>query len=338
MNSTMMWNVTVMVSEFILQCAIDPDQKTIITVSLALIYLTTLIGNLLVIVVITIDLHLHTPMFWYICCLAIIDIANSSNLIPRMLGILLFNSSIVPYGPCLLQLSMVGYLGVLEGNLLLVMACDRYVAVVYPLRYPLIVTSKVVWSSIFLVNIIGVVIVTPYMVYVRELSFCRTNVLPFCFCDYATMVQIACTDDPKYIVILSITTGISASYCVTLTVFSYYKIARAALKISSVKGKQKVFSTLTCLTHLLVVELFYIPLLTSYVFPGAGVQLSAEAYNTMVIIGNIVPPMMNPLIYSFRNKEIKNGIYKVHQVWTFYTLMFCFLRDTKNNYKMEMLK
>ncbi|XP_028646232.2 olfactory receptor-like protein DTMT [Erpetoichthys calabaricus] len=302
----MMWNVTVMVSEFILQCAIDPDQKTIITVSLALIYLTTLIGNLLVIVVITIDLHLHTPMFWYICCLAIIDIANSSNLIPRMLGILLFNSSIVPYGPCLLQLSMVGYLGVLEGNLLLVMACDRYVAVVYPLRYPLIVTSKVVWSSIFLVNIIGVVIVTPYMVYVRELSFCRTNVLPFCFCDYATMVQIACTDDPKYIVILSITTGISASYCVTLTVFSYYKIARAALKISSVKGKQKVFSTL--LTHLLVVGLFYFPLMISYILPGVGVKLSTEACTSLIIVAILVPPMMNPLIYSFRNKEIKSSI------------------------------
>ncbi|XP_028646230.2 olfactory receptor 1052-like [Erpetoichthys calabaricus] len=307
----MMWNgtVTVTVSEFVLHCAIDPEQRTITIVSLALIYFVTLIGNLLVIAVITMNPHLKTPMFLYICFLAIIDVVNSTNLIPRMLAILLFNSSTVPYGPCLLQLSVVYYLGVLEGNLLLVMACDRYVAVVYPLRYPSIVTSKVVCASIFLVNIIGAVILTPYLVYVRELSFCRTNVLPYCFCDYATMVQIACTDDPKYIVILSITTGISASYCVTLTVFSYYKIARAALKISSVKGKQKVFSTL--LTHLLVVGLFYFPLMISYILPGVGVKLSAEACTSLIIVAILVPPMMNPLIYSFRNKEIKSSIHRL---------------------------
>ncbi|XP_039601975.1 olfactory receptor 1-like [Polypterus senegalus] len=305
----MTWNVTVLVSEFILQCVIDPDQKTIITVSLALIYLTTLIGNLLVIVVITIDLHLHTPMFRYICCLAIIDIANSSNIIPRMLGILLFNYSAIPYEPCLLQLSMLGYLGLLEGNLLLVMACDRYVAVVYPLRYPSIVTSKVVWASIILVILIGFILLIPYLVYARELSFCRTNVSPYCFCDYATMVQIACNDDPKYAVLLSTTTLIVAMYCVTLTLFSYYKIARAALKISSVKGKQKVYSTL--LTHLPVVALFYLPLIISYMLPGVGVKLSTEACNSLIIVGILVPPMVNPLIYSFRNKEIKSSIYRL---------------------------
>uniref|UniRef100_A0A8C4SVP2 Olfactory receptor n=1 Tax=Erpetoichthys calabaricus TaxID=27687 RepID=A0A8C4SVP2_ERPCA len=296
-----------MVSEFILQCAIDPDQKTIITISLALIYLTTLIGNLLVIVVITIDLHLHTPMFWYICCLAILDIANSSNIIPRMLGILLFNYSIVPYEPCLLQLSMVGYLALMEGNLLIVMACDRYVAVVYPLRYPLIVTSKVVWASIILVIIIGLAYLIQYLVYVRELSFCHSNVSPYCFCDYATLVQIACNDDPKYAILLSTTTVITAAYGVTLIFFSYYKIAQAALKISSIKGKQKVFGTI--FTHLSVVTLFYLPLIISYILPGVG--LSTEACNSLIIVGILVPPMVNPLIYSFRNKEIKSSIYRL---------------------------
>ncbi|KAG2456895.1 olfactory receptor 1M1-like [Polypterus senegalus] len=305
-NFAMMQNVTVTVAEFVLHCAVEPDKKNLTIISLFFIYLVTMIGNLLVIVVITINPHLHTPMFSYICFLAIIDALNSSNLIPRMLAVLLFNSSIVPYGPCLLQMSVVYFLGIVEAHLLVVMACDRYVAVVYPLRYPSIVTSKVVWVSIFLVNIITLAIHAPYQVYVRELSFCRTNVLPYCFCDYATMVQISCTNDPKYIVIMSITTGIQAVYCVGLTLFSYLRIGTAALKITSDKGKQKVFSTL--LTHLLVVGLFYFPLMISYILPGVGVKLSAEACTTLVIVAIMIPPMMNPLIYSFRNKEIKGSI------------------------------
>uniref|UniRef100_A0A8C4XD61 Olfactory receptor n=1 Tax=Erpetoichthys calabaricus TaxID=27687 RepID=A0A8C4XD61_ERPCA len=295
--------------KFVLHCAIEPDQKNLTIISLFFIYLVTMIGNLLVIVVITTNPHLHTPMFLYICFLAIIDAVNSSNLIPRMLAVLLFNSSAVPYGPCLLQMSVVYFLGIVEAHLLVVMACDRYVAVVYPLRYPSIVTSKVVWVSIFLVNIIALAILTPYLVYVRELSFCRTNILPYCFCDYSTMVQISCTNDPKYIVIFTtIITGVGG---LAIILFSYGRIVVAALKISSADGKKKVFSTL--LTHLLVVCLFYLPLMISYILPGIGVQLSAEAYNVLVIIAIMVPPMMNPIIYSFRNKEIKGSIYRL---WT----------------------
>ncbi|KAG2464739.1 olfactory receptor 24-like [Polypterus senegalus] len=248
-------NATVAVSEFVLHCAIEKDKMTFTIAALALIYMVTLVGNLLVIVVIIINPHLQSPMFFYIGTLAAIDVVNSTNLIPRMLAILTFNANTVPYGPCLLQLSVVYHLGVTEGLLLSVMACDRYVAVVYPLRYPSIVTNKTVCISIFLVNVIAAAILTPYMVFATELSFCHTNVLPYCFCDFVTMVHISCTVDPRHLTLLSSTTIIT----------------------------------------------------------GIGVQLSAEAYNVLVIIAIMVPPMMNPIIYSFRNKEIKGSIYRL---WT----------------------
>ncbi|XP_051781894.1 olfactory receptor 13G1-like [Erpetoichthys calabaricus] len=304
-------NATIYVPEFVLHCAIEEDKMTFTIVALALIYVVTLFGNLLVIVVIILNPHLQNPMFLYIFTLAVIDVVNSTNLIPQMLAILVFNDTIVPYGPCLFQVSVVYHLGLTEGILFPVMACDRYLAVVYPLRYPSIVTNKTTGLTILLVNILAAAILVPYMVFARELSFCRTNVLPYCFCDFVTMIHISCTEDPRHLALLSSTTIVTGIGGMGICLLSYIRIVVAALKISSVEGKKKALST--TVTHLLVVSLFYVPLMISYILPGLGVQVSAEAYNVLVIIAIMVPPMMNPIIYSFRNKEIKSSIYRL---WT----------------------
>ncbi|KAG2456390.1 olfactory receptor 1496-like [Polypterus senegalus] len=302
-------NSSVIVSEFVLYCSINSDQKNITVCALTFIYLLSLFGNLLVILVILWNPQLHAPMYIYIMALAIIDLANSTVLIPKMISVVLLDSSVVPYGACMLQMFVILHVEEMESLLLTFMAVDRYIAVIYPLRYPSIITNKTVCIGIFILNIFGLIFKSPFVFFATELSFCHSNILPYCFCDYATMVHVACTEDPKYLKFLSavvITTGI---FPLALILFSYGRIALAALKISSVEGKKKVFST--CLTHLLVVGLFYIPLLSSYILPGAGVKLSTEAYNTMVIVGNVVPPMVNPIIYSFRNKEIKSCILRL---------------------------
>ncbi|XP_039601966.1 putative olfactory receptor 7A2 [Polypterus senegalus] len=279
--SVKMPNETIYVPEFVLQCAIEKDKITFTIVALAFIYVGTILGNLLVIVVIILNPHLQNPMFYYIFTLAVIDVVNSTNLIPRILAILVFNDNVVPYGPCLFQLSIVYHLGLTESFLFPVMACDRYLAVVYPLRYPSIVTNKTVGLSILFVNICAAATLVPYMVFARELSFCRSNVLPYCFCDFVTMIHISCTSDPRHLALLSSTTIITGFGGLGICLLSYIRIVLAALKISSVEG--------------------------------LGVQVSAEAYNVLVIIAILVPPMMNPIIYSFRNKEIKGSIYRL---WT----------------------
>uniref|UniRef100_A0A8C4SS82 Olfactory receptor n=1 Tax=Erpetoichthys calabaricus TaxID=27687 RepID=A0A8C4SS82_ERPCA len=301
-----MSNTTITVTEFVLHCVINADQKSATISILALIYLLSLFGNLLVIAVIVMNSQLHAPMYLYIGTLAVIDLANSSVLIPKMLSVLQLDSSVVPFGACVLQMFVVFHVEEMESLLLLFMAVDRYIAVVYPLRYPSVITNKTVWTAVIALNIFGIISIMPYIFFTAELSFCHSNILKYCFCDYATMVDVAY---PKYLIFLAagcITTGILP---MVLILISYCRIALAALKISSVEGKKKVFST--CLTHLLVVGLFYIPLTLSYILPGVGVKLSTESYNTMVIVGNVLPPMMNPLIYSFRNKEIKSNIQRL---------------------------
>uniref|UniRef100_A0A8C4SS19 G-protein coupled receptors family 1 profile domain-containing protein n=1 Tax=Erpetoichthys calabaricus TaxID=27687 RepID=A0A8C4SS19_ERPCA len=207
-------------SEFVLHCLIEADQRRYIIAALAFIYLLSLFGNLLVIIVIILNDKLHAPMYIYIGTLAVIDLANSTILIPKMLADLRVLLSPVPYGLCFFQMSIILNVEEMESLLLTLMAFDRYVAVVHPLRYNTIVTNKRVWLSVIMMNV--------------------------------------------------------------FLIFS-------AIRISSAERKKKAFSTI--LTHLLVVFFFYVPLLTSYILPGAGVKLSEEAYNTMVIVGNVVPPI-----------------------------------------------
>uniref|UniRef100_A0A8C4SSZ5 Olfactory receptor n=1 Tax=Erpetoichthys calabaricus TaxID=27687 RepID=A0A8C4SSZ5_ERPCA len=293
------------VPEFVLQCFIDSGQWSYTIAALFLIYLISFTGNFLVVLVIIMNPQHQTPMFLYIATLAVVDLMNSTNLIPRMLAAMIYGPLSVSYGPCALQVHVEGHILVVETLLLSLMAVDRYVAVVYPLRYPSLVTNKTVLVS----NVIAVIIITPLTILLTELIFCISNSLPSCFCDYPTMVQIACNDDPKFLTYLSTITVIFAFGPLLLILFSYIRITQAALQISSVEGKKKVFST--CLTHLLVVGTIYIPLFLSYMLPGLGIPLSIEAYNTLIIVGNTVPPMLNPIIYSFRNKEIKGSILKL---------------------------
>ncbi|KAG2456646.1 OL480 protein, partial [Polypterus senegalus] len=299
---------SISVSEFVLLCTVDSQKISYTIAVLTMVYLVTMFGNFLVILVIAINPQLQRPMYICIATLAVIDLVGSTNIIPKLIAVLLDWTSI-PYGLCLLQMLLVLYLEAAESLLLAFMACDRYVAVILPLQYSTLITDKILVSAITVLNIVPAAFLLPNLIFIIEFSFCNTNVLNYCFCDYSALVKIACNEDPKYFVILSSASFVFGACPFGFILLSYIRIAYAALKISSIEGKRKTFNTLT--THLLVVGLFNIPLLTSYVLTGVGVKLSTEAYNTMVIVANTVPPMLNPLIYSFRNKEIKINIQKL---------------------------
>ncbi|XP_028646150.2 olfactory receptor 2AT4-like [Erpetoichthys calabaricus] len=230
-------------------------------------------------------------------------------MIPRMLVTLILGSHAVPYGPCVLQIHVDGHILIVGTFVLSFMAIDRYVAVVYPLRYPSVVTNKTVLVSLMHTNICATVLILPFPVFLAELPFCNGNVLPSCYCDYITMVQMACRRDPKFLTYMSVMTLIFAIGPLLLILLSYLRITLAALQISSIEGRKKVFST--CSTHLLVVAIVYLPVLLLYALPGAGIVLSTEAYNSLVIVITTVPSALHPIIYSFRNKEIKTSIYKI---------------------------
>ncbi|XP_051781902.1 olfactory receptor 480-like [Erpetoichthys calabaricus] len=303
MNQTLMST-----TEFVLLCRVDSQKKSYTIAVLTMVYLVTLFGNFLVILVIAMNPQLQKPMYVGIATLAAIDLVGSTNITPKLIAVLL-DWTAIPYGPCLLQMLLVLYLEAAESFLLAFMACDRYAAVVHPLRYSTLVTKRTIWAACTLLNAVPAAFVLTNLIFITEFSFCNTNILNYCFCDYSSLVKITCNENPKYFVILSVASFVFGILPFVFILLSYARIAYAALKISSSDGKRKTFNTIT--THLLVVGLFNIPLLMSYMLTGAGVKLSTEAYNTMIIVANVVPPMFNPIIYSFRNKEIRSSIQKL---------------------------
>ncbi|XP_039601988.1 olfactory receptor 2AG2-like [Polypterus senegalus] len=191
-------------SEFVLLCTIDSQKKNYAIAILTMVYLVTLCGNFLVILVIAMHPHLQKPMYVGIATLAVIDLVGSTNITPKLIAVLL-DWVAIPYGPCLLQLLLVLYLGAVESFLLAFMACDRYVAVVHPLRYSTLITKRTVWAA----------------------------------------SKIACNENPKYFVILSIASFVFGVFPIAFVLLSYARIAYAALKISSVDGKRKTLNTLS---------------------------------------------------------------------------------------------
>ncbi|XP_051781884.1 olfactory receptor 1500-like [Erpetoichthys calabaricus] len=302
-----MANITIIIPEFVLDCEIIPGQRGLTVAALVIVYMVSIVGNMLVIIVIKMNHKLHSPMFIFIGNLAVLDLANSTIIIPKMIAVIHFDSTVISYTGCIVQMYGILNLEQMVALLLAFMAVDRYVAVVYPLRYPSIITKKLVWISVSVLPIFAFLILLSYLVFATELSFCQTNVLPYCLCDYATLVHTSCNTDPKYLSLLSIMVLVLGVGPLLLILCSYVRIVIAALNIKAGDRNSKVFST--CVTHLVVVLCFYLPPLGSYILPGSGLQVSSAGYNAVFIAGNVVPPMVNPVIYSFRNKEIKSSIY-----------------------------
>ncbi|KAG2457094.1 O5AS1 protein, partial [Polypterus senegalus] len=303
-----MKNSTLSLTEFVLACEIESNKSNNSACVFIFIYLLTLFGNFLVILVIKMNQRLQTPMHLYIGTLAVLDLMSSTVLIPELVAVLL-NHSVILYGHCVLQMFLIASLEMAVTLLFALMACDRYIAVLYPLRYPSLITNKTVRIAVLGLSVFSTAAPLPILFLVSNLSFCHGNVLPFCFCKLYTVMHVACTEGQQYVIIMSVTTPFFSALPLFVIILSYVKIAWAALKISSVDGKRKVFST--CLTHLIVVTMFYVPLLIFHVLPGSGVKLSNEASNILVIIVHVIPPMMNPVVYSFRNNEIKSSIFKM---------------------------
>ncbi|XP_051781903.1 olfactory receptor 1-like [Erpetoichthys calabaricus] len=296
------------VSEFVLLCTVDSQKKSYAIAILIMVYLVTMFGNFLVLLVIVMNPQLQKPMFVAIATLAVIDLVGSTNIVPQLIAIL-SGWVAIPFGPCLVQMLVALYLGAAESFLLVFMACDRYVAVVHPLRYSTLMTKGTVWAAGTFLNILPAAFILTFLIFITELSFCNANTINYCFCDYASLVKIACNENPKYMVIMSVSAFVFGICPFIFILLSYTRIAYAALKISSADGKKKTLNTVT--THLLVVGLSNVPLLIHTMLTGAGVRLSTETNNIMIIVAFIVPPMFNPIIYSFRNKEIRSSIQKL---------------------------
>ncbi|KAM6167034.1 LOW QUALITY PROTEIN: olfactory receptor 7G2-like [Erethizon dorsatum] len=294
------------VSEFLLLgLTDDPEQQPLIFILFLSMYLVTLLGNLLIILAVGSDSHLHTPMYFFLSNLSLNDICLSTTTVPKMLVNICTWDQRISYTGCLAQMGFVLFFGVLENCLLAVMAYDRYVAICHPLRYTVIMNTRVCVSLSLFSLAFSIVVGLLHSLMILRLSFCTELRIPHFFCELAQILRLTCSDTLVDNVVIYVAACIFGGVPVFGIMFSYTRIVSSILRMSS--KKYKAFST--CGSHLSVVSLFY--------GTGIGVYISSAVTDSprkMVVASvmySVVPQMMNPFIYSLKNRDMKAALWKL---------------------------
>ncbi|XP_055478253.1 olfactory receptor 148-like [Psammomys obesus] len=282
--------------------------ETLLFVVFLFIYFFTLLGNLLIFAAIVSSSTLHTPMYFFLGLLSIFDMLFPSVTCPKMLHYLSGQSPAISYKGCAAQLFFYHFLGSTEGCLYSVMAYDRYVAICHPLRYMLIMEPGVCLGLVIVSWVIGCLQSSILTFFTFQLTYCGPNHVHHFFCDIPAVLPLACNDNTLAQKVGSINVGFLALMLLFSVCVSYAHIGIAILRIRSAEGRQKAFST--CSAHLTAILCAYGPVIIIYLQRTPNPLLGA----VVQILNNIVSPMLNSLIYSLRNKEVKRSLRRVFHI------------------------
>ncbi|KAK7803236.1 hypothetical protein U0070_021810 [Myodes glareolus] len=292
-------------SEFLLLgLSIPPAYQHLFYALFLAMYLTTILGNLLIIVLVLLDTHLHTPMYLFLSNLSFTDLCFSSVTTPKLLQNMQSQIPSITFGGCLTQLYFYMFFGDMEIFLLVVMAYDRYVAICFPLHYTNIMSPKLCVCLLLPLWMVTTFHAMMHTLLTARLSFCENNVILHFFCDISALLKLACSDTSVNELMIFITGGSFTIVPFLLIVISYARIVSSIFKLSSTHGIYKVFST--CGSHLSVVSLFYGTIFGLYLCPSANYSPVKET--TMAMMYTVVTPMLNPFIYSLRNRDMKRAL------------------------------
>ncbi|XP_018430014.1 PREDICTED: olfactory receptor 1019-like [Nanorana parkeri] len=293
------------VNEFILTgFSRRPDLQIVFFLVFLSIYLITLLGNLLIVFAVCHNERLKTPMYYFLCSLSILDVCLSSDIAPNMLSNLLSEQKTISYAGCFVQLYFFCVLGSTECILFAVMAYDRYVAICNPLNYILVMQKKTCLGLICGAYMAGVVHSLIEVSCTLQLSFCASNVLHHFACDFPPLLSISCTDTTINEFVLFIFSSLITVPSILVIIVSYVSIIVCVLKIKSANGGLKAFST--CASHITAVTLCYGTTLYVYLSPKS--ESTVENRSVATVFYSVVIPMLNPIIYSLRNKDIHMAV------------------------------
>ncbi|OCT69819.1 olfactory receptor 1019 [Xenopus laevis] len=296
------------VSGFIIQGFSDTPQLHIsLFVLFLIIYLIILLGNLITFLVISWNPHLHTPMYIFLQNLSFIDISSTSNILPNLLHILLTQQNNISFLGCLTQMYIFVSLASSEYILLVAMSYDRYVAICDPLHYITRMSRKHCDWLITASYTVGFVDSVGHVVLISKLSYCASHLLNHFFCDVAPLLKLTCSSTFSVEILFYIVGIFLVFNSFLLTLISYIFIISAILKIQSSEGRQKVFST--CASHLTCVITLYVTVICLYMRPTKSYSLERDKYFSLLYI--ILGPVLNPFIYTMKNKEFQSSFIKM---------------------------
>ncbi|XP_068828895.1 olfactory receptor 1J4-like [Capricornis sumatraensis] len=290
------------VSEFLLLgLPLRPEQQGVFFALFLGVYLTTVLGNLLILLLIRLDPSLHTPMYFFLSHLAFSDVSFSSVTVPKMLVNMQTQDQSIPYAGCIAQMYFFLLFVCLDNLLLTVMAYDQYMAICQPLYYTTIMREGfcvlLVAGSCFFSCVHALL----HTLLLSQLSFCADNNIPHFFCDLTALLKLTCSDTSLNELVIFIEGGVFAFLPLSAILSSYIHIGATILRVPSIKRICKALST--CGSHLFVVFLYYGTLAMIYFFPSANNSKVKDV--TASVMYTVVTPMLNPFIYSLRNRDMK---------------------------------
>ncbi|XP_072631829.1 olfactory receptor 2A12 [Canis lupus baileyi] len=300
MGSNQTWITEVILLGF----QVDPKLEIFLFGFFLLFYSLTLMGNGLILGLIWLDSRLHTPMYFFLSNLAIVDMSYASSIVPKMLASLIMQKKTISFVPCILQTFLYLALAVTECMSLVVMSYDRYVAICHPLHYTVvmswrvcIILSATCWMFSFLLALVHITLIL-------KLSFCGPQKINHFFCQIMSVFKLACADTRLNQIVLFAGSVFVLVAPLCLVLVSYIHILLAILRIQSGEGRRKAFST--CSSHLCVVGLFFGSAIVMYMAPKSSP--SQEQRKILSLFYSLFNPMLNPLIYSLRNTEVKSAL------------------------------
>ncbi|XP_007520763.1 olfactory receptor 8D1-like [Erinaceus europaeus] len=295
-----------LVTEFILEGLTDkPGLQLPLFFLFLFIYMTSMVGNMGLILLIRISPQLHTPMYYFLSNLSFIDLCYSSVIIPKMLVNFVSEKNFTPFPECVTQLFFFCFFGIDDSYMLTAMAYDRYAAICNPLLYNVTMSPRVCLILVTTVYIVGAFGASVHTSYISSRSFCGTQVIHHYFCDILPLLNISCARDYTKELMVMILVSFNVFACAIAIFISYAFILSSILHIHSAEGRSKAVST--CSSHLVAVGVFYGSIIFMYFKPSTSdttQEKMASVFYTTVI------PMLNPLIYSLRNKDVKDSIKK----------------------------
>ncbi|XP_034279015.1 olfactory receptor 6C4-like [Pantherophis guttatus] len=303
------------ITEFILLGLGNPSElQPLLFLLFLIIYLVTISGNLLIIVLVVADQHLHIPMYFFLGNLSCLETFYSSTILPKMLSSFLTGDRIITMGGCLAQYYFFGSFAATETYLLAAMSYDRYLAICKPLLYASIMSRKLCFQLIIGAWMNGLLVNGIMMFLIGDLFFCAPNIIDHYFCDLIPLEKLSCTETSRIELATFLLAFILTVTPFVLTLTSYFSIITTIIKIKSSTGRQKAFSS--CSSHLTVVCLFYGTIMIVYMLPDTPTLRHLN--KIFSIFYTILTPLANPIIYTLRNKEVHKAFSRVQNKLTYF--------------------
>ncbi|KAM5170512.1 olfactory receptor 11L1-like [Mantella aurantiaca] len=300
-------NVSVITGIHLLGFQIAQSLTFLVFFLFLILYCVTICGNLLIITLVSYSKSLHSPMYFFLTQLSISDILLITDILPNILQFVVDNTTTISMSDCITQFYFFAVAESLESLLLTVMSYDRYLAICKPLHYALLMSHQSCWTTIIVSWSLSFSVVLAYTLTISTLQFCGPNIIDHFFCDLDPILELSCSDTSIIqleAILMSVKFAVIPFFIITL---SYVYIIVTIFEIPSITGRQKVFST--CSSHLTVVSIYYGAIVGVYLIPSKGQTWNISKF--LSLLYTVVTPLMNPIIYSLRNKDLKQVVGKI---------------------------